>query len=299
MSNPFVWDGTYLGIIHDNNINKKYIVGEREYWDITINKFRVVCLIKKVKDCTSCIIDELKSLFALEKMGTHHIKYHNNFIVLYRCRLSIDGKEMIYEHTLNDLHSKGLLTINSDILSKIRKIYVFRDLLKIGKTNDNNILIRYSSSGAIYPISYNESALKLERINNFSSPGTIPEMYYKKWFRNDKYDKIFNINVLLLSMLKIIYKDKIQGTISKLRRDILEICERVKPQTYTHMSDIIARILVPRLSTIPVDSSGGFIISQEDYYYDEDDEEIGVYINPELEESAVKVKIDMGKLLSK
>ncbi len=298
MSNPFVWDGTFLGIINDSNINKKYVVenDNREYWDITINSFRIVCMIKRVKDCTSCIIDELKSLFGLEKMGSHYIKYHNNFIILYRCRLTESGKEMVYEYSLHDLHSKNLLPIDSNILTKIRKIYVFRDLLKIGKTNDSNIIIRHSPSGAIYPISYNESALKLERIANFSSPSTIPEICYKRWFRNDKYDKVFNINILLCSMLNLFYKDKIQIILSKLRKDIICVCERIMPHTYTHMSDVIARILIPRLSTIPVNSSGQLLISQEDYI--EDDEEEGEsYLNPESQEVSPAVKIDITKLL--
>ena len=298
MTNPFIWDGTFLGTINDTNINKKYAVGDREYWDITINSFRIVCLIKRVKDCTSCIIDELKPLFGLEKMGSHHIKYRNNFIILYRSRLTENGKEVVYEHSLNDLHLKDVLHIDNTILNKIRKIYVFRDLLKIGKTNDNNIIIRHSPSGVIYPISYNESALKLEKITNFSTPSTIPEVCHKKWFRNDKYDKIFNINILLCSMLNLFYKDKIQIILSKLRKDIVSVCERIMPGTYTHMADIISRILIPRLSTIPVDSSGKLLISQEDYGdddYDEDGEAVA-YFNPEPEEMTPKIKIDISKI---
>jgi hypothetical protein len=62
------------------------------------------------------------------------------------------------------------------------------------------------------------------------------------------------------------------------------------------MSDVIARILIPRLSTIPVNSSGQLLISQEDYI--EDDEEEGEsYLNPESQEVSPAVKIDITKLL--
>lgn len=265
--NPFKWDGSSLGILTDTNILKKYTMGSRDYWDININQYRTVCMIKKRKDCTPCILDELKPLFGLTKVGTHYVKYGINIIILNRCRLTSDGT-VAYEHTLAEL--KGKVEMSPELLFKIRAIYVFRDLFKVSKTNETHIILRIPMEPDLrpYPISYNEGSIKLEKIDNFSTPSTISDVCHRKWFRDEIYGKIYNINELLIPMCKA-YGTDTSLTIMRMKQNMLEICERISHGYYTHIADVVSKALVPRLKTVilepdtPIPSYIGYYTDDE------------------------------------
>lgn len=265
--NPFKWDGSYLGVISDVNIIRKYAMGNRDYWDITIDNYRTVCMIKKRKDCTPCILDEFKSLFGLTKIGTHYVKYGIKIIILSQCRLTAEGT-VAYEHTLAEL--KGKVDISTELLFKIRAIYVFRDLFKVSKTNETHIILRIPLESGLrsYPVSFNEGSIKLEKIDNFSTPSTISDVCHKKWFRDEIYGKIYNINELLIPMCKAFTGDT-SLMIMKLKEQMVDICERISHGNYTHIADVVAKALVPRLRSIILDPKD--IIPTYTGYYTDDE----------------------------
>ena len=238
---PFKWDGSNLGVITDINIRNKFVIGSQEFWEVSISGYKVKCMIRRIKDCTTCIIDEIKPLFGLFKNGSHHLKYGIYVYMLTRCRVT-DSGEITLEQTLDKYKDN----ITAEMVYQIQSIYIFRDMLKLGKTNDSNVLVR-KSKDTVYPVSHNEPPIKLEKMLQISSSSKIPEGVYKKWFRNEMYGKIDNINTILLNMLNVVSQDKITIILTSLKEKMLGVAERVGPGKYCHIADVICQILTGRL----------------------------------------------------
>jgi hypothetical protein len=246
--NPFIWNGTFLGTFTDTNIIRRFYVNDRNFWEVQYNGYKTICMIKKTIDCTPCILDELKPLFKLAKLGSHYV-YHGKYTyILYKTR-SDDGINVAYENTLGEL-LKDNYKLSSQLVKQIRYIYIFRDIFKISGTNDSRILIRapIDDDSNVYPVSFNESGIKLTKIVSPVSKSQISEVAYKKWFRNAEYGKIENTNQLLINMLGITNKNYIPIAIPLLKPKIDNICEIVSSKNYAHLSDLICTTLVPRLA---------------------------------------------------
>ena len=195
MDSPFKWDGTSLGTITETSIKKKFVIGKQEFWEISLKGYSTICMVRKIKDATPCIVDEIKTLFGLCKNGSHHVKYGNFIYMIIRCRIT-QGNTVALEQTL-DTFSLDTVKDTSGLVHSIRAIYIFRNILKLGKTNDGNILIRVTKDG-VYPISYNEPVIKPEKFIQVASRTKISEVAYKKWFRDDRYGRVDNLNDCLL-----------------------------------------------------------------------------------------------------
>src|SRR5437867_13336300 len=79
--NPFVWDGSDLGPLHPSCVVGLATTGtttKRRYWCLDIGGHRVVCRIRQCATTFPNIIDELKPVFGLPKLGTHRCTYCQN-----------------------------------------------------------------------------------------------------------------------------------------------------------------------------------------------------------------------------
>ena len=93
-SNPFVWDGSNLGTIKTSNIRSigTSLKGTK-YWYITLGTFGTAASIKRSKDSTESIVDEIKSLFGLPKIGTHRCKLEDSHAyIITKVHVDVDNK---------------------------------------------------------------------------------------------------------------------------------------------------------------------------------------------------------------
>lgn len=188
--NPFLWDGSYLGLITNRNIIDQIEYMDQRYWKLNLFGHIQICIIRQIADSSPCISDELKELFGLPKIGSHMIKYFNKFYLLLKPKINNKG-EIIKETSIAEIVS----TTNQLFINQVQDIYLFRDVLGMTKTNDNSIIIRCSNQKYIqpYPISFYENKIKPA-----SDKQIIPTTVIAKWFGeytlNDSARRIFNVS---------------------------------------------------------------------------------------------------------
>ena len=225
---PFTWDGTSLGIISENQILAKYNLGTLEYWAITKDKYSTICIVRKCKDYTPCIVDELKPLFGLAKLGTHYARYNSRYYILIRSRMDKEKGYLTPEVFLKEYSN------NIELKDKIKNIYVFRDILGIGKSNDDSIILRRSPiNDEIFPISLLDKCINVEKLSDLSISTSIPETIFKRWISDDSPSRI------LCKMFKVHNEAMIVKKLYNLKSKMNIILKRVSDNEYIDLSDIL------------------------------------------------------------
>lgn len=241
----FNWDGTYLGVITDNQILLKLYANKFEYWIIWYNGFISTFMIKLSKFYNQCLVDELKPLFGLSKLGTHYATYKDKYVILSRARTTIDNRFVVSDYTLNTGGTGGTGGAGGIIdpslmllVPKIREIYVFRDLLGLTKSTDSCIAIRRSdTSNNVYPVSLIDSHIKPERLIDLSVSTYLPDTVFNKWFKDE------SPTAILKKMCGLVNPDKVTNIVFKIRGDIETTVKRVCGNEFLDLPDMItARI---------------------------------------------------------
>ena len=235
----FKWDGSRVDLT-DCKIEEAV---QHDYWRIKFkNGQREVCLVKpSPHDAVPCLIDETKRLFNLEKVGTHWTIYNDKSYVLLRVKLNEEGS-IILDATLNTLNK-----YNQHIANEIKKIFAFREMMGVSKTNESSVILRmekYKGKEYVTPISFLEFKMEpaKEKI-------VIPKTVMDKWFINVSYDenekevrKDLRTVDVILDMLKIKKPEEISSVLFNLRYEFEKIVERVDRNNITFVDEVIERI---------------------------------------------------------
>lgn len=241
----FLWDGSYLGVINDNNIlnsciYKKFVNNNNKFdekcedeklprnvmfthvWKLKIDSVIQVCYVRKINSLIPCFVDETKELFGLKKLGTHWCKYKNKKYILIRAN---DKINKICEYRL-------LIDFDIDYFSveqkdTIRKIFMFRDIMGMKLNNEKSICIREMNDKMEILCSFDtDSKYELTASNNVTSKLELTKNIKKKWF-GDAYDVcdvakslcgykknidinsiILNLNIKMTSIMRRLKIDK-------------------------------------------------------------------------------------------
>src|SRR5579885_3199916 len=95
-----VWDGSYLGQIATTDVTELQVQPQGEirrdpkarYYLININGRSIgPCLMKSQQSSFPCLIDEIKSIFGLPKLGTHQIRVGNIFCIIIQVPVDSNG----------------------------------------------------------------------------------------------------------------------------------------------------------------------------------------------------------------
>ncbi|MCL6572889.1 MAG: hypothetical protein K6T88_14595 [Bacillus sp. (in: Bacteria)] len=241
-----IWDGSYLGQISITDITELQIETsvdgneirrdpKARYYLIKINgKLIGPCLMKGQQSSFPCLIDEIKSIFRLPKLGTHQIKIGNNFCVIIQVQLDSNGA-IIEEGTLKDAVYDG--PENLLFRRKVQETFAFREILAVSKTCEKSIRLRTSWDGRIYPISFREPGMIFR-----SKRSIIPNTVIKKWF-ND-----VTISQTIISMMKTQNMD-LGSYLSEFRTKLEDIIHRVDRDSIWISSFIMDRLLSRLLDT--------------------------------------------------
>lgn len=241
---PFKWNGSSLGNISDSQILVKYILAGIEYWRIKIGYYETICIVRKQKDYSPCIVDELKPIFGLVKLGTHYAHHNESayYIILIRSRMSQDGKNIQPEVSLKGYEGE----LDDSVREKIKHIYVFRDILCLSKTkksvDDGSIILRKNiTDDQIFPVSFIDGSIKVAKMIDISISTYIPETIFKKWLANDSPSK------LLSGMCRIKGRDSILNGVFKIKSKINDILEVTSRSERIDLSDIIIKRVTDKL----------------------------------------------------
>ena len=120
MSNdPYKWDGSLLGTIKPDQIVSKTRLNGLLYWTIKINDCQEQGIIRRIISPMSSLIDEIKCIFNIEKLGTHRLLADDP-----------SGKKASYLMIKADLQDNyKLCTLLLDKLSK-EKYQIFVDQIR-------------------------------------------------------------------------------------------------------------------------------------------------------------------------
>ena len=129
MNNMFKWDGSEITqflekdeVYWDEGIYERNII-----WRITYdNKGIVMSELGYVRTCTNtlqCLIDELKTAFKIEKIGTHWFRYKGKMFVL--TKPLIKNGNIVEEISLKYIHN----VTNKIFIKEVQKIFLFREIM--------------------------------------------------------------------------------------------------------------------------------------------------------------------------
>lgn len=127
------WDGTYIGSLHKDDILEINKWNDFKLYRIKLNEqlfLDCVCHSSTGNSSDSCICDELKPLFGLQKIGTHWMRFGKSQTVLV-----LYNPVSFYNYTL-------LMKPIPDIYQEeIRRILIFRYICSISNISEKNIII--------------------------------------------------------------------------------------------------------------------------------------------------------------
>lgn len=199
------WDGSHLGTwsLKDIEISKD----PDTIWLIKATNTRVTAVLNK--NSYPCIVDELKPLFGLVKVGTHMVCLKGKSYLLRPLRT---GKEV----TVKDVeHDK----LPAHLRAQIQDIYAFRFLVGVKQSFDKHIYIRTNEKGQKYALSYCEATQEEKAIKS------LCKTVIDRWFGNSDLNKVIgrilqcgeNSSVKIMAF----YRGKINETIYRINKDLI------------------------------------------------------------------------------
>ncbi len=154
----------------------------------------ICCIMKRSKTLFPCIIEEIKELFELPRIGMHSIKIGKVTYILYYVPI-INDESIVLENYLYKLPKKDILRENSVFRLGMQKSIIFNDIMHINKMSEYNVVIRRN-----YPVltNLNESFLMKDPelnkqsysksfINRYFSEDELPSDIFKIMMK--KYNK--------------------------------------------------------------------------------------------------------------
>lgn len=242
------WDGSDITTYVKNCQITSGKYGRYRYLKLVHTKTQqtVYCIKRRITNTLSLIIDELKPIFGLSKMGTHRAYYKGDLVLLIRVEsISVDfvGLESIQEFIRYERTLKESLEQQPDIISawlfrrQVQEIFAFRELLGISRSYESTIRIR-TGTNFNYPISFYE--LSLTPYPSDSTKQFISDKMLNKWFYDydvsldDTIKRMLNINTDLTNLTE---------QIMKLRDALDDVIYRIDKSMIAYSSYIIDRIL--------------------------------------------------------
>jgi hypothetical protein len=190
------WNGSFIGVIKKSQILNIIKFKGDTYWKLTHNENTVYCLSKQSKNVYPCIIDELKPIFNIQKLGTHWCKLGSRIFILTRV-LEINKDNINTDIRLNELQWSDPM-----FNEKIRMIFAFRELLGITVSTGNSIRVRQDER--LLGRNADTSSLSDVRYTNITS--NLWEYWDPVSFREPNF--CFERSVLSKATLKNVYSNE-------------------------------------------------------------------------------------------
>lgn len=209
---PFSWDGSHLGSFTSDIVHWIVDYGELHYCCLTVDGVSVVSLIKQSKDRFPAIVDELKPIFGLRKLGTHTINLAGKLHLLTYCRL-VNGQPLD-EPKLSNVES------TAKYKDQVQDIFAFREILGLNSSFESSIRLR-DDGQEIYPVSFREASSIVEK-EKTALPGTI----ISKWFGQTTVSTVtkritgWSAQIDKVELVAELRK-KIEGVINRIDKDFI------------------------------------------------------------------------------
>ena len=189
--NPFKWDGSNLGKLEDEGMIQNFSKWGNNYWVIVINGYSAICISRPIYNNHANIVDELKPIFNLPKLGTHKIKYERKTYLLIKARLNKEKTEIVEERNLLFVND----TDDISLIEKVQETFFFRDLLGLTQSFEKSVILRipYKEGYSPYPISFHDGNIKI-RNGKTSTSSKVKEKWYGEESPSNICRRLFNLN---------------------------------------------------------------------------------------------------------
>lgn len=234
----FKWDGSYLGTLNANQVQEHNVIKVGRFlrvWNLTVNQQTVRCLVKSVESVLPAILDELKPIFLLEKIGTHTFKYESHLMIAYQPYLIQDE---IYPELTLDIINNNLIT---KIEAQVRLILAFREVFGITDTYERSLIVRYKN-----PSDHDEIPVVISFLEAGSVAGQqdglesiLPQTLIDRWFCNNDPNKTLECAVANLICLN---RDSPEASLGYYRPLIEEIINRIDSNLITYLDLFFDRL---------------------------------------------------------
>lgn len=211
------WDGSFLGNYTEEEAK---IQGDH----CIINGVRYY--IKHKKDTIYCIIDEIKPLFGIKKIGTHRLNIGNKAFVIYNLELP---------DKINTVYSYDYKKFTPKYRTEVRKILIFRYLFGITPLSDRSILADINGKNPeeeiCEPLGFNELSVSIVKHKDVMFTQSINN----KWFKTNEKSIILDKMILYNKLGPV-------ECFNTLRTNMCEIINRIDKNQISLESFIIEKI---------------------------------------------------------
>lgn len=218
----FKWDGSDVTELVKESLIEEGSYEKNTYWKLTHKDILEYCIVRQSGTTIPCLIDELKPIFNMHKIGTHWIRYRGKKLILLR--LIVKDEIIIQDITLDKIKFRQSLS------HEVQKIFVFRELLGLSRSWESSIILR-ERNHFMRPMSFYEP-----NMTPASEEKVIPNTVLEKWFKNTSLDDVVK------KLLKVEKLEDIPKTIHNLRTKMETVVNRVNKDEITHIDEILKRI---------------------------------------------------------
>lgn len=229
----FEWNGSHLGTYKKNIIDWKLETKRAKYCQLNINGKVLVCQIRNVKSHLPCIIDEIKPLFGISKLGTHDLYIGKTMYQIIKARVPSLTGGLQEDHRLDEMLEiyKKMENLPDYVKREVQKIYIFRNIMGIPQNFDRSIRVRISNN-LMTPLSFTESKMD-PQFHKAMSKTCI-----RKWFDNDESI----IKELLNEMLQTKTDEDVEYKIPLIRGEMDNIFSRINKDATMYKTFIIRNL---------------------------------------------------------
>lgn len=228
------WNGSEITELLTKAKIQEGIYHKTVYWKLTwrsrnkktkrIREISEYCIVKNLTHgLLPCLMDEIKPLFGLHKIGTHWAKHSSKKYLLLRVKTDQDDR-IIYDLSLDRFEW------NSHIAPEVKKIFAFRELLGMSKSYESSIIVRINHV-SVHVISFYDPNMEPSSHN-----AVIPKTVLEKWFTDTTVDQ---------EIQKLVGIDTLEQLGEKLffwRQGLVKIVERCDPESILLIDEMLSRI---------------------------------------------------------
>jgi hypothetical protein len=217
-----LWNGSFLGYIHKTQILHTVKFAGDIYWRLQVKDAlystdtTIVCKARGAQNSFPCIIDQLKEICGIPKIGTHWVRMGKRIFILSRVDSDSQFDVLIY-NKLSAFNKNIFLEFSADV----KRIFAFKEAFGVKFATLNSIKIvkseikSDSEFAGWLPLSVKDTHFDL-------SKAIVKKPMIKLWFNNNIQEVVTEIHKLL-DITPENYNKKIHALRSQIDKMILGV----------------------------------------------------------------------------
>jgi hypothetical protein len=167
-----------------------------------------------------CLLDELKPLFGLEKIGTHHLRLGGRSCIMYRLLFSDQRVDNILCNEISEAFKESM-----------KRLIAFRTLFSITETYNSSFYVRLKEGQPSYALSVHEPRMLIDQCVVYPS-----ENYLHQWLDGE------DIKAVIHTLLPYREGETLIQVLTRLQGKVEACIEKVDSQYIWMSSFLVSKI---------------------------------------------------------